>query len=212
MNTEASAELLALAWQELLDKSDRTSPPEYPDMALITFDELCGIVTRSHLSVEVGEEGVEAMIVDLFGVEDPEWNSRCHINRSFSDTRSLFKSALTAAIPYLSPVRPEVGEPGWKLVPVDPTKAMVDECHKLVSFADEYTTQDYEDAPKLAWQAMLSAAPVRPAWKPDTLDMQQIRDWINSGELSFSVPGGAIKSLWQSVSREFGMPPAERKP
>jgi hypothetical protein len=28
------------AWQELLDKDDRTSPDEYPDMCLITFDEL----------------------------------------------------------------------------------------------------------------------------------------------------------------------------
>jgi hypothetical protein len=26
-------------WQDLLDKDDRTSPAEYPDMALITFDE-----------------------------------------------------------------------------------------------------------------------------------------------------------------------------
>lgn len=28
------------AWQELLDKDDRTSPAEYPEMCLITFDEL----------------------------------------------------------------------------------------------------------------------------------------------------------------------------
>lgn len=26
-------------WQDLLDKDDRTSPEEYPDMALITYDE-----------------------------------------------------------------------------------------------------------------------------------------------------------------------------
>jgi hypothetical protein len=30
----------AVIWQDLLDKDDRTSPDEYPDMALITFDEL----------------------------------------------------------------------------------------------------------------------------------------------------------------------------
>lgn len=28
------------AWQELLEKDDRTSPEEYPEMALITSDEL----------------------------------------------------------------------------------------------------------------------------------------------------------------------------
>lgn len=28
-------------WQDLLDKSDRTSPAEYPDHALITFEEFC---------------------------------------------------------------------------------------------------------------------------------------------------------------------------
>lgn len=28
------------AWQDLVDKDDRTSPEEYPDMALITFEEL----------------------------------------------------------------------------------------------------------------------------------------------------------------------------
>lgn len=31
--------LILAAWQELLDKDDRTSPEEYPDMALITFEE-----------------------------------------------------------------------------------------------------------------------------------------------------------------------------
>jgi hypothetical protein len=30
---------IARLWQDLLDKDDRTSPEEYPDMALITFDE-----------------------------------------------------------------------------------------------------------------------------------------------------------------------------
>lgn len=29
-------------WQDLLDKDDRTSPAEYPDMALITRDEFEG--------------------------------------------------------------------------------------------------------------------------------------------------------------------------
>jgi hypothetical protein len=36
----AAQKLLEDAWIELVEKTDRTSPPEYPDMALITKDEL----------------------------------------------------------------------------------------------------------------------------------------------------------------------------
>jgi hypothetical protein len=35
------------AWQDLLDKDDRTSPEDYPDMALITFDELRDYMTHA---------------------------------------------------------------------------------------------------------------------------------------------------------------------
>lgn len=41
---EASARQL---WQELLEKDDRTSPAEYPDMALITFDEFAAALRRN---------------------------------------------------------------------------------------------------------------------------------------------------------------------
>lgn len=34
-------------WQQLLDKDDRTSPEEYPDMCLITFDELKSLLGGS---------------------------------------------------------------------------------------------------------------------------------------------------------------------
>lgn len=34
-------------WQELLEKDDRTSPEEYPDMALITFDEFSGYMAQA---------------------------------------------------------------------------------------------------------------------------------------------------------------------
>lgn len=36
-------------WQELLDKDDRTSPAEYPEMVLISFDELAQIVEDQHM-------------------------------------------------------------------------------------------------------------------------------------------------------------------
>jgi len=35
------------AWQELVEYDDRTSPEEYPDMALITFEELRDFMARA---------------------------------------------------------------------------------------------------------------------------------------------------------------------
>jgi len=37
------------AWQELCERDDRTSPEEYPDMCLITRDELAAFMSRSSL-------------------------------------------------------------------------------------------------------------------------------------------------------------------
>lgn len=57
----AETELLpciADAWQELLDKDDRTSPEEYPEMALITRDELAEFMARASLSIERGDSEV----------------------------------------------------------------------------------------------------------------------------------------------------------
>ncbi len=39
--TEAQDDRKRALWQTLLDKDDRTSPAEYPEMALITFEEFC---------------------------------------------------------------------------------------------------------------------------------------------------------------------------
>jgi hypothetical protein len=36
---DQTTQLIDDLWQDLLDKDDRTSPAEYPDMALITRDE-----------------------------------------------------------------------------------------------------------------------------------------------------------------------------
>ena len=40
-------EAVANLWQELLDKDDRTSPEDYPDMALITREELADFIART---------------------------------------------------------------------------------------------------------------------------------------------------------------------
>lgn len=45
-NTEREADISTL-WQELIDKDDRTSPAEYPEMALITREELADFISRA---------------------------------------------------------------------------------------------------------------------------------------------------------------------
>ncbi len=47
------------AWQDLVDKSDRTSPEEYPDMALITFDELADYMRSSSTDTIAFNRGLE---------------------------------------------------------------------------------------------------------------------------------------------------------
>ncbi len=41
-------EVLRDAWNDLLEKDDRTSPEDTPEMALITFEELCEFMCRAH--------------------------------------------------------------------------------------------------------------------------------------------------------------------
>ncbi len=45
-NMSREADISAL-WQELLEKTDRTSPEEYPEMVLITRDELRDFIGRA---------------------------------------------------------------------------------------------------------------------------------------------------------------------
>jgi hypothetical protein len=40
MTTNIPDNVVETLWRDLCEKPDRTSPPEYPDMALITLDEL----------------------------------------------------------------------------------------------------------------------------------------------------------------------------
>ena len=42
-----------LFWQEMLDKDDRTSPEEHPNMVLITREELFNFISRAHNSLDV---------------------------------------------------------------------------------------------------------------------------------------------------------------
>jgi hypothetical protein len=50
--TITATTILDKSWQTLLDADDRTSPPEYPDMCLITRDELLGFLIDATLKAQ----------------------------------------------------------------------------------------------------------------------------------------------------------------
>ena len=56
-------ELIQNLWQDLLDKDDRTSPAEYPDMALIAFEEFAAcikLVVTEQRARELTEREIDA--------------------------------------------------------------------------------------------------------------------------------------------------------
>jgi BMFP domain-containing protein YqiC len=53
------------AWDELVNKTDRTSPEEYPDHCLITFDELQDFMLRSRDEFKARIEQLEAENANL---------------------------------------------------------------------------------------------------------------------------------------------------
>ena len=50
-------------WRDLCEKDDRTSPEEYPDMALLTFEEFCSLLDAAR------RKGIEeaADMADVYG-------------------------------------------------------------------------------------------------------------------------------------------------
>lgn len=66
-------------WQELLDKDDRTSPAEYPEMALITWDEFRATVHAAPAHpVEPGEVERVARILWECDCEEADEERRRH--------------------------------------------------------------------------------------------------------------------------------------
>lgn len=55
-NPEPDKALVERAWQDLLDKDDRTSPEDYPEMCLITKDELADILALHRLQPQQGPQ------------------------------------------------------------------------------------------------------------------------------------------------------------
>lgn len=50
------------AWQELVEKNDRTSPSDYPDMALITREELINFICDG---IQLCQERTKAQIMKV---------------------------------------------------------------------------------------------------------------------------------------------------
>lgn len=59
--SEAAGETVGDLWAELLDKEDRTSPEEHPEMALISFDEFADFIERAHPTVKVSGDAAEIL-------------------------------------------------------------------------------------------------------------------------------------------------------
>jgi len=81
------------AWQELVEYDDRTSPEEYPDMALITFEELKQFMSAAHWERAKAQSRIVARLqksaaltasvcagladkTPVAGEPDPDWANR----------------------------------------------------------------------------------------------------------------------------------------
>jgi hypothetical protein len=64
------------AWQALLDKDDRTSPAEYPDMCLITKDELEGFLLSSHDALEEASKRYREALTEIAGPANADLDYR----------------------------------------------------------------------------------------------------------------------------------------
>ncbi len=84
---EASAAVKE-AWRDLLEKDDRTSPADYPDMALITFEEFAAIAAS----------GVEE-------IERETINAAVEIARKYMEGRNESSAGICGAIAALIPGR-----------------------------------------------------------------------------------------------------------
>lgn len=68
--------IAAELWQDLVEKDDRTSPEEYPEMALISFDELAGYIAEAQSGLLAALKAlVPADFDEHPGDFMPEWHA-----------------------------------------------------------------------------------------------------------------------------------------
>ncbi|WP_143748402.1 Lar family restriction alleviation protein [Mesorhizobium carmichaelinearum] len=121
-------------WQELLEKDDRTSPAEYPDMALITFEEFAAYLNNGRTVQPVkaiswpepkianpdipnptGVPYIDCLLHRLLDAQqDINLAANERMDQSLCDASALIDETQTAILAALSPVAAplqEVGEP-----------------------------------------------------------------------------------------------------
>ncbi len=81
-------------WQELIEKDDRTSPAEYPDMALITFDEFRALLATPR---PAGDEGTAAYVP--FALVEKVENRIAYRIALGSTPRAIAEDVLSIALP-----------------------------------------------------------------------------------------------------------------
>lgn len=106
-------ELLNAEWQKLVEKDDRTSPEEYPDMVLISKPELAELLASRASETGVSEEQVAKALEVWSGIA---WafirdHTNGGVNGAMADPEVAMRAALEAAFA-LSPAAQGKAEPG----------------------------------------------------------------------------------------------------
>lgn len=91
------------AWQDLLDKDDRTSPADYPEMCLISREELAGYMSAARAMVmEAQGWTLQSSIYEGFSTEiwadsRPPGKRTVAIVRDFQDAKAILVAVAQAA-------------------------------------------------------------------------------------------------------------------
>lgn len=120
----ASTDAGALAdevWQELINKDDRTSPEEYPEMALITSDELADFMSRAapQQSPRLEREPFAWVILSEETGNTRMWTRNGDIAKAFAakhllECIELYRSSVTSTSRGAQPCDPNDLRPIWE--------------------------------------------------------------------------------------------------
>ena len=170
-------------WQDLLDKSDRTSPEEYPDMALITREELFDYMNSAAplrtqpKDAEPSEAVVEAVARAIHeGRSTIPWDVTSQQDTAYRDARSALASA-----PQNAP-QPEGGEILAGVLHV------IDESFRNheVEWTDEETQ---------IFQTARNSLTRSPAISTDDEAVRLLRDIVQSAYSEYKARDGEMRSI-----------------
>lgn len=155
------------AWRELVEKDDRTSPAEHPDMVLITKGELGQLMGQD----------VSIAFISLCGALGLQPTPLAYLDATAARARILTAIEPVAASPSLQEAQTSVPD-GYKLVPVEPTDVMLYDGYWAAegsSFHDlpahEFQAHVGDGTIRDTYCAMLAAAPTSPEPSPASEDV-----------------------------------------